>query len=90
MFRNRRTALLVSAAVLGGAMSMTACQGSDSNSNAGAAQGSLPVAPPAAPLASAATGGNLVGSGGGTESAGKVTSGKDSSAKEPTGKGSGG
>ncbi|OPC77168.1 hypothetical protein B4N89_42170 [Embleya scabrispora] len=97
MFRNRRTALLVSAAVLGGAMSMTACQGSDSNSKSGAAQGSSPVAPPAAPPAAAAPGGNTGGSAGGsaggsgsagaTEPAGKVSSGKDSAGKSAGGQG---
>ncbi|MFE5332658.1 DUF4232 domain-containing protein [Embleya sp. NPDC056575] len=96
MFRNRRTALLVSAAVLGGAMSMTACQGSDSNSNAGAAQGSSPVAPPAAAPGASTTGGNAGGNpagsggGGGTEPAGKVASGKDSAGKDSAGKSSGG
>ncbi|MET7299307.1 DUF4232 domain-containing protein [Embleya sp. NPDC005575] len=89
MFRNRRTALLVSAAVLGGAMLTTACQGTDSNSNsnAGAAQGSSSVAPPAAPPGASTTGGNAGGSGGGggTEPAGKVSSGKDSAGKNSGG-----
>ncbi|GCD93027.1 DUF4232 domain-containing protein [Embleya hyalina] len=97
MFRNRRTALLVSAAVLGGAMSMTACQGSDSNSNSGAAQGSSPVVPPAASPAASTTGGTGSGTGntdsggsagaGGTEPAGKVSSGKDSAGKTSGGQG---
>ncbi|MGW9210625.1 DUF4232 domain-containing protein [Embleya sp. NPDC055664] len=89
MFRNRRTALLVSAAVLGGAMSMTACQGSDSNSNAGAAQGSSPVAPPGASTTGGNAGGNPGGSGGGggSEPAGKSSLAKDSAGKSSTGQG---
>ncbi|MFF7247823.1 DUF4232 domain-containing protein [Embleya sp. NPDC008237] len=93
MFRNRRTALLVSAAVLGGAMLTTACQDTDSNSNAGAAQGSSPVAPPAAPPGASTTGGNGGGNpggsggGGGTKPAGKVTPGKDSAGKSSGGQG---
>ncbi|MFI6587287.1 DUF4232 domain-containing protein [Embleya sp. NPDC050493] len=93
MFRNRRTALLVSAAVLGGAMLTTACQDTDSNSNTGAAQGSSPVAPPAAPPGASTTGGNGGGNpggsggGGGTEPAGKVTPGKDSAGKSSGGQG---
>ncbi|WP_331765760.1 DUF4232 domain-containing protein [Embleya sp. NBC_00896] len=89
MFRNRRTALLVSVAVLGGAMVTTACQGTDSNSNSGAARGSSPVAPPAAPPGASTTGGTGGGNagGGGTEPAGKVSSGKDSAGKSSGGQG---
>ncbi|MFI1380580.1 DUF4232 domain-containing protein [Embleya sp. NPDC020886] len=94
MFRNRRTALLLSAAVLGGAMMTTACQGTDSNSNTGAAQGSSPVAPPAAPPAASTTGGTTGGtpggSGGGTEPAGKVSPGKTSGGQGTTTTGGGG
>ncbi|MFE2953977.1 DUF4232 domain-containing protein [Embleya sp. NPDC059267] len=88
MFRNRRTALLLSAAVLGGAMMTTACQDTDSNSDTGAAQGSSPAAPPAA----STTGGTPGGSGGGTEPAGKVSPGKTSGGQgtTTTGGGSGG
>ncbi|GGX43323.1 DUF4232 domain-containing protein [Streptomyces chartreusis] len=40
MFGNRRKALLVSAALVGGAMLMTACQDSDATKDTGAAKGS--------------------------------------------------
>ncbi|MGE7386515.1 DUF4232 domain-containing protein [Streptomyces sp. NPDC004126] len=52
MSGNRRKAILVSAALIGGTMLMTACQASDAASDTGAAQGSTPSArstPSAAP-----------------------------------------
>ncbi|MFF7247847.1 DUF4232 domain-containing protein [Embleya sp. NPDC008237] len=90
MFGNRRTALLVSAAIVGGAMLTTACQESDSNSKAG--QGTSPAAPaantqaaPPAVPGSATTGGNQ---GGGT--AAQPPAGKSSGGQGTTAAGGGG
>lgn len=82
MFGNRRKALLLSAAVLGGAMLTTACQNSDS----GAAQGSssnTSAGQAAAPAGSTTTGGNQGGNqvsnqGSGKDSAGKASGGNSS------------
>ncbi|NUS57687.1 MAG: DUF4232 domain-containing protein [Streptomycetaceae bacterium] len=92
MFGNRRKALLLSAAVLGGAMLTTACQNSDS----GAAQGSssnTSAGQAAAPAGSSSTGGNKGANQGGNKGANPVSnegSGKDSAGKSSTGNSSGG
>ncbi|MGC0420964.1 DUF4232 domain-containing protein [Embleya sp. AB8] len=89
MSGNRRKAVLVSAAIVGGAMLMTACQGTDSNSNSGAAQAPPPAAPAgtaATSSGSATTGGNQ----GSNQGGGQDTAGKDSTGKSSTGKSSGG
>ncbi|MFI1385567.1 DUF4232 domain-containing protein [Embleya sp. NPDC020886] len=92
MFGNRRKAVLVSAALLGGIMLTTACQETDKNS--GAAQGTSPAAAPApatvpaaAPAGSSTTGGNQGGGnqGGKTESTGKTSAGKSSGGQGTTG-----
>ncbi|MBD0741412.1 DUF4232 domain-containing protein [Streptomyces sp. CBMA152] len=84
MSGNRRNALLVSAALVGGALLMTACQDSDS----GSAQGSSSATPAdktATPPGSSTTGGNQ---GGGQASGGKSSGGQGSAAG--TGSGTGG
>ncbi|WP_406125334.1 DUF4232 domain-containing protein [Streptomyces canus] len=61
MSGNRRKAFLVSAAVIGGAMLMTACQNTDAATDAGASQGSSssnPVATAATPSGSPTGGGD--------------------------------
>ncbi|MFF0091604.1 hypothetical protein ACFYSF_16830 [Streptomyces canus] len=60
MSGNRRKAFLVSAALMGGAMLMTACQNADASTDAGASQGSSsssPVASAATPSSSSKGGG---------------------------------
>ncbi|MGW0963971.1 DUF4232 domain-containing protein [Streptomyces gelaticus] len=57
MFGNRRRALLVSAALVGGAMLMTACQDTDAATDNGAAQSSSSATPGASSGSSAATSG---------------------------------
>ncbi|MEU0207774.1 DUF4232 domain-containing protein [Streptomyces canus] len=60
MSGNRRKAFLVSAALMGGAMLMTACQNADTATDAGASQGSSsssPVATAATPSGSSTGGG---------------------------------
>ncbi|MFC8285386.1 DUF4232 domain-containing protein [Streptomyces cyaneofuscatus] len=51
--RNRRSALLASAALVGGALLMTACQDTDGSVDSGAAQSSSPSAGAGSPSASA-------------------------------------
>lgn len=51
--RNRRSALLASAALVGGALLMTACQDTDGSVGSGAAQSSSPSADAGSPSASA-------------------------------------
>ncbi|MEU6242485.1 MULTISPECIES: hypothetical protein [unclassified Streptomyces] len=77
MFGNRRKALLVSAALVGGAMLMTACQNGDATTDTGAAQGSSSATP---------TGGTTNPSGAATAGGGQST-GKGSGT---TGQGTGG
>ncbi|GGV96487.1 hypothetical protein GCM10015535_66100 [Streptomyces gelaticus] len=55
MFGNRRKALLVSAALVGGAMLMTACQDTDAATDNGAAQSSSSATPGASSGSSAAS-----------------------------------
>lgn len=71
MSSNRRKALLVSAAIVGGAMLMTACQDEDAATDTGAAQSS----PSAAPVGDAATpsGPPATGSGHGSDATGEGT-----------------
>jgi hypothetical protein len=71
MSGNRRKAFLVSAALVGGAMLMTACQDTDKATDAGAAQGSSS----ATPVGDAATpsGSSTAGSSQGSDAAGKGT-----------------
>ncbi|MFH8518790.1 DUF4232 domain-containing protein [Streptomyces gelaticus] len=57
MFGNRRRALLVSAALVGGAMLMTACQDTDAATDNGAAQSSSSATPGASSGSSAASSG---------------------------------
>ncbi|MEU6171801.1 DUF4232 domain-containing protein [Streptantibioticus parmotrematis] len=71
MFGNRRKAVLVSAALVGSAMMMTACQ--NGPSNAAQASPSSPVGTPLAPSGSSATGGAQSG---GNSSAGKSSAGQ--------------
>ncbi|MFB6991547.1 MULTISPECIES: DUF4232 domain-containing protein [unclassified Streptomyces] len=70
MSGNRRKAFLVSAAVVGGALLMTACQDTDTNTDTGAAQGSSSAAS-TAPSAS-----STAGSGQGTDKGSDATTGK--------------
>jgi hypothetical protein len=63
MSGNRRKALLVSVALMGGAMLMTACQGTDKATDTGAGQGSssaTPVADAVAPSSSSTAGSGQV------------------------------
>ncbi|GCD94108.1 DUF4232 domain-containing protein [Embleya hyalina] len=83
MFGNRSRAFLLSAAVVGGAMMMTACQGTDSGN---AAQGNPPAAAPAGQAVTqqssgaSTTGGNQAGANttAGTGSTGSGSTVKDS------------
>ncbi|MFE2868409.1 DUF4232 domain-containing protein [Embleya sp. NPDC059259] len=91
MFGNRRKAVLVSAALVVGASLMTACQGSDSDSDAAkgapAVQGSSPVTSAgnaATPPGSPTTGGNQ---GGGKSSAGQTSGSGGQAATGTTGGG---
>ncbi|MFE5330827.1 DUF4232 domain-containing protein [Embleya sp. NPDC056575] len=89
MFGNRSRAFLLSAAVVGGAMMMTACQGTDSGN---AAQGNPPAAAPAGQSVTqqssgaATTGGNQAGANttgtGSTGSTGSGTTGSGSVVKD--------
>ncbi|MFJ1695579.1 DUF4232 domain-containing protein [Streptomyces sp. NPDC087532] len=81
MSGNRRKAFLVSAAVVGGAMLMTACQ--DTATDTGAAQGSSSAAS-TAPFAS-----STAGSGQGTDKGSDATTGKGNGTKDGAGSGSG-
>ncbi|MEV7955492.1 DUF4232 domain-containing protein [Streptomyces sp. NPDC058316] len=81
MSGNRRKAFLVSAAVVGGAMLMTACQ--DTATDTGAAQGSSSAAS-TAPFAS-----STAGSGQGTDKGSNATTGKGNGTKDGAGSGSG-
>ncbi|MER8086208.1 DUF4232 domain-containing protein [Streptomyces sp. NPDC094048] len=81
MSGNRRKAFLVSAAVVGGAMLMTACQ--DTATDTGAAQGSSSAAS-TAPSAS-----STAGSGQGTDKGSDATTGKGNGTKDGAGSGSG-
>ncbi|MGW1991248.1 DUF4232 domain-containing protein [Embleya sp. NPDC001921] len=97
MSGNHRKSVLVSAALLGGVMLMTACQGTDSNSGAAKGAPPAPVAGQAvAPSGSSTTGGNqgantdqvtnqLSNQGGGKTSTGKDSAGKTSSGQGTTG-----
>ncbi|WP_018546490.1 hypothetical protein [Streptomyces sp. LaPpAH-108] len=77
MFGNRRKTLLVSAALVGGAMLMTACQDGDATADSGAAQGSSSATPT----------GDVPSSSGAAATGGGKNTGKDSGA---TGQGTGG
>ncbi|MDQ0909085.1 hypothetical protein QFZ22_005070 [Streptomyces canus] len=82
MSGNRRKAFLVSAALMGGAMLMTACQNADAATDAGASQGSSP----SSPVATAATpSGSSTGGGGGQ---GSDATNNGTSTGTGTGKGS--
>ncbi|WP_405676603.1 DUF4232 domain-containing protein [Streptomyces sp. NBC_00868] len=77
MLGNRRKAFLVSAALIGGAVLLTACQDSDAAKDTGAAQSSPSAAPAdktgtGTPSGSATAGGNQ-GNGKGAEATGKGT-----------------
>ncbi|MEV0689056.1 hypothetical protein [Streptomyces sp. NPDC050388] len=75
MFGNRRKALLVSVALVGGAMLMTACQDSDAATDTGAAQGSssaTPAGDAVTPSGSSTAGGDQ-GTGKGSDAPGKGT-----------------
>ncbi|OPC79010.1 hypothetical protein B4N89_33435 [Embleya scabrispora] len=92
MFGNRSRALLLSAAVVGGAMTMTACQGTDSGN---AAQGNPPAAAPAgqtvtqpSALGASTTGGNTSTGSGSTVK--DSASGKTVTPNKATGTTSGG
>ncbi|WP_406298121.1 DUF4232 domain-containing protein [Embleya sp. NBC_00888] len=98
MSGNRRKSILVSAALLGGAMLMTACQGTDSNSGAAKGAAPAPVAGQAvAPSGSSTTGGNQgaeanqvtnqLSNQGGNQGGGKTSTGKDSAGKTSGGQG---
>ncbi|MGW9214233.1 DUF4232 domain-containing protein [Embleya sp. NPDC055664] len=78
MFGNRSRAFLLSAAVVGGAMMMTACQGTDSGN---AAQGNPPAA---APAGQAVTQPSAPGSSttGGNQAGGNTSSGSGSTVKD--------
>ncbi|WP_326818521.1 DUF4232 domain-containing protein [Streptomyces sp. NBC_01762] len=77
MSGNRRKAFLISAALVGGAMLMTACQDSDTATDTGAARGSSSATP--AGNAATPSGSSTAGSGQGTDKSsdatGKVTAG---------------
>lgn len=76
MSGNRRKALLVSAAIVGGAMLMTACQDTDSAKNTDAAQDSSSASPSGDAATSAGSAGSsTAGSGKGTDN-GSATTGK--------------
>ncbi|MFE9635819.1 hypothetical protein [Streptomyces sp. NPDC006463] len=75
MSGSRRKAFLVSAALIGGALTLTACQDSDAATDTGAAQSSSSAAPAgkaSTPSASATAGGNQ-GNGKGADATGKGT-----------------
>ncbi|MFJ9681046.1 DUF4232 domain-containing protein [Streptomyces sp. NPDC101194] len=74
MSGNRRKAFLVSAAIVGGAMLMTACQDSDATKDTGAAQGSSSATP--AGDAATPSGSSTAGSGQGTDKGSGATTGK--------------
>ncbi|MFF0079956.1 hypothetical protein ACFYR1_09660 [Streptomyces canus] len=87
MSGNRRKAFLVSAALIGGAMLMTACQNADAATDAGASQGSSS----SSPVATAATpsGSSTGGGGKGSDATNNGTStGTSTSTSTGTGKGS--
>ncbi|MFB6714536.1 DUF4232 domain-containing protein [Streptomyces sp. NPDC056358] len=81
MSGNRRKAFLVSAAVVGGALLMTACQDTDTATDTGAAQGSSSAAS-TAPSAS-----STAGSGQGTDKGSDATTGKGNGTKDGAGSG---
>ncbi|MFB6945227.1 DUF4232 domain-containing protein [Streptomyces sp. NPDC056237] len=81
MSGNRRKAFLVSAAVVGGALLMTACQDTDTTTDTGAAQGSSSAAS-TAPSAS-----STAGSGQGTDKGSDATTGKGNGTKDGAGSG---
>ena len=72
MSGNRRKAFLVSAALVGGMLLMTACEDGDTATDTGAAQGS-PSATPAADAASPSSSGSGEGSDKGSDTTGKGT-----------------
>jgi hypothetical protein len=75
MSGNRRKAFLVSAAIAGGAMLMTACQDTDKGADTGAAQGSSSTTPSgdAATPSGSSTAGSGQGSDKGSDASGKGT-----------------
>ncbi|MBF6048521.1 DUF4232 domain-containing protein [Streptomyces sp. NRRL B-1677] len=77
MSGNRRKAILVSAALVGGTLLMTACQDTDADAAKGSSSAPAADKPATSPGAST-TGGNQ---GSGKDSAGKDSAGKDSSGK---------
>ncbi|MGW1107683.1 hypothetical protein [Streptomyces sp. NPDC002540] len=81
MSGNRRKAFLVSAAVVGGALLMTACQDTDTTTDTGAAQGSSSAASTAPSASSAA------GSGQGTDKGSDATTDKGNGTKDGAGSG---
>ncbi|WP_327168019.1 hypothetical protein [Streptomyces subrutilus] len=96
MSGNRRKALLVSAALVGGALLMTACQSAGAATDTGAAQGApaaAPSAPSAAPADAAAAPAGAPATGGNQGSANRApkgaAKGSDASAKGTGGAGSG-
>ncbi|MGC9540375.1 hypothetical protein [Streptomyces sp. UG1] len=93
MSGNRRKAILVSAALVGGAMLMTACQDTDESTDSGAAQGSSSATPTgdaaATPSGSSTTGGGK-GADKGSDASGQGTRDGDgadtgSGGREPVG-----
>lgn len=92
MFALRRKALLVSAAFVGGTMLLTACQGSDSDSNSAAPQDSSSATQSGAAVVppGSATAGGGSGQSGGSDSAGKGTGGQSTNGQSTGGQGTGG
>lgn len=89
MSGNRRKAFLVSAAIVGGALLMTACQDSDTTADSGAAQGSSSATPggDAATPSGSSTAGGGKGAGKGSGASGKGTDDADSGSGADTGDG---
>ncbi|MGW6911688.1 hypothetical protein [Streptomyces sp. NPDC054940] len=83
MSGNRRKAFLVSAALVGGAMLMTACQDTDTATDTGAAQGSASATP--AGDAATPSGSSATGSGEGSEEG--ADTGSDTGSGADTGNG---
>ncbi|MFJ3188542.1 DUF4232 domain-containing protein [Streptomyces halstedii] len=89
MSGNRRKAFLVSAALVGGMLLMTACEDGDTATDTGAAQGS-PSATPAADAASPSSSGSGEGADKGSDTTGKGTEdGAGSGADTGNGNGNG-
>ncbi|MEU6574157.1 DUF4232 domain-containing protein [Streptomyces sp. NPDC046805] len=85
MFGNRRKALLVSAALVGGAMLMTACQDGQAATDTGAAQGSSSATPVGDAAGTSGAAGSGQGTGKGSGSNSGSASGTGSGKGEPVG-----